>query len=631
MMLRNYKFSGLAMILGLLLLPAFDVMGTCSPSPKVQAYQVDTVVYFSLTAGRNDALVQWDFGDGQTGQGKGSPLSITHRYLQNGKYHVTMYYSDTIYDCHDTATVDICFFRLDSTATFSRSGDTVFASIACLPHASYRWSFGDNTYGRGCSTWHTYAQGGFYSTSLVYVKDSVTGCDYYYPIQFTTLNFTKCGFTANFSYTPYIGQVRTDAYPLFDANTPTSGRETWRWGDGSEQSSGKITGGMFFHRYNDVQQDYTLCHILEDSATHCKDSVCQDIHIDSCNAVPKYTFKIKGKEMSFKNLSGNYSEWSIDGISVGAGDSFSYTFKTNGHHKLCQQVYGSQSCTRRSCQDTTVISCGKLATNKVALAIDIRDCRIVHFDNINTDFTSYRWDFGDDSTSDKSSPGHQFMKMGKHTVTLIGLDSFASQCNDTVTIPYNNQCRYCGLVDTLVLKYDSLKPSATVLNYTYNRNTRKPANKYFWDFGDGTTSTEPSPKHTYPTTVFGVVHVMYIATDTSINCSDTIRFDIFIPSTGSPFTLNIDSRNLSVMQVSQDNRHFSLHPNPFRSELVLKGNIEGITDVCLYNILGQDIPVTYKVNNDQCEITVKEGLPSGLYFIRVRTSEGITTMSLVRE
>jgi len=77
------------------------------------------------------------------------------------------------------------------------------------------------------------------------------------------------------------------------------------------------------------------------------------------------------------------------------------------------------------------------------------------------------------------------------------------------------------------------------VNFT---NNTQGANAYQWAFGDGNTSTDPNPTHTYLT--MGQYSVVLTAIDTNNACSDTISFSyIIVDSFSSLFIPNIFTPN----------------------------------------------------------------------------------------
>ncbi len=128
---------------------------------------------------------------------------------------------------------------------------------------------------------------------------------------------------------------------------------------------------------------------------------------------------------------------------------------------------------------------------------------------------SYKWLFGDNTTSTLPNPTHIYSTYGSFTVKLIVANS--NGCTDT--IQKNNY---------IVVQ----KPKATIKNLpdsgcvpftkTFNLSVTSldPVTSYLWDFGDGTTSTSASPTHIY--TAEAAYNVSVIIT-TASGCADTAR------------------------------------------------------------------------------------------------------------
>ncbi|MCC6690336.1 MAG: PKD domain-containing protein [Bacteroidia bacterium] len=104
--------------------------------------------------------------------------------------------------------------------------------------------------------------------------------------------------------------------------------------------------------------------------------------------------------------------------------------------------------------------------------------------NSSTNAYGYIWKFGDDSTSTTKNPVHTYSYGGKFDVYLIALNPCG---NDTMIKTINFNCS---------------QPSA-YLYTTINQltvgvtNSCSGATSYSWSFGDGFTSTEYAPNHTY--------------------------------------------------------------------------------------------------------------------------------------
>lgn len=120
--------------------------------------------------------------------------------------------------------------------------------------------------------------------------------------------------------------------------------------------------------------------------------------------------------------------------------------------------------------------------------------------------TGRLWDFGDGSTSTQTSPSHTYANPGTYTVCLIttGICRNDTTCSSITVCSGPPQSTY------------SAAPSGLSVAFT---NSTTNAVTYQWDFGDGGTSTQASPSHTY--TSNGTYTVCLISTS---NCgvSDTL-------------------------------------------------------------------------------------------------------------
>lgn len=142
-------------------------------------------------------------------------------------------------------------------------------------------------------------------------------------------------------------------------------------------------------------------------------------------------------------------------------------------------------------------------------------------------------------------------------------------------------------------------------SYTMNGNSVQfnnqsvNSNTYFWDFGDGTTSTEQNPTHEYNQ------EGSYQVTLTSYNnqgCEEKVTKQI-------AYTLAV---------IDQDLPTVSVYPNPFLDKIMIKG--VDIKDVNFYNTLGQVIKVEVsKVKDDLYQIRT-EHLSNGVYFLKLNES-----------
>ncbi|MEM9327131.1 MAG: PKD domain-containing protein, partial [Bacteroidota bacterium] len=113
-----------------------------------------------------------------------------------------------------------------------------------------------------------------------------------------------------------------------------------------------------------------------------------------------------------------------------------------------------------------------------------------------SNLASYSWLFGDDSTSTDTSPRHEYLKEGDYDIQLVAT-STKGCVSDTTTYHITVHPAPDGaLFQDVYASPDSICVGEST---TFVNQTTIPTGtvNYDWDFGDGVTSTDISPTHTY--------------------------------------------------------------------------------------------------------------------------------------
>ncbi|WP_400073592.1 PKD domain-containing protein [Zobellia russellii] len=114
----------------------------------------------------------------------------------------------------------------------------------------------------------------------------------------------------------------------------------------------------------------------------------------------------------------------------------------------------------------------------------------------DTAVKSYFWDFKDGSTSTSSNPSHSFTKEGTYNVILTVTDEEGLKDSETITITITETENKAPVAVATGTPLTGTAP----LNVQFNANNSTDDNGitgYFWDFKDGSTTTNRNPSHSF--------------------------------------------------------------------------------------------------------------------------------------
>lgn len=193
-------------------------------------------------------------------------------------------------------------------------------------------------------------------------------------------------------------------------------------------------------------------------------------------------------------------KWFLDGIEVDTNSiSYQSIFSSPGIHLI--KVVGQSLCSNSFKEDSIFVEVFEVEAAFTADTIHCIDGLLNFTDesiiptNYSTSITNWLWEFGDGNTSSSQHPTHSYTDTGFYDITLSVLT--ADSCDYSITKEL-----YIEIFD---VKLDIEADTATCLNDFVSFNPivnipphidYKPEN-YFWDFGDGNTSTESNPTHLY--------------------------------------------------------------------------------------------------------------------------------------
>jgi PKD repeat protein len=147
---------------------------------------------------------------------------------------------------------------------------------------------------------------------------------------------------------------------------------------------------------------------------------------------------------------------------------------------------------------------------------------------------------------------------------------------------------------------------------------------YYWDFGDGATSTQQYPTHVYSN--YGLYDICLTVSDSS-NCVSTSCITLLLDSvqkTFSGYTLIVVPQEPTTHIQQDPGKELAdkmlIHPNPTTGLISIKG-AQGIATV--YDIYGKVVSTSHTNTLDLSQAA------RGIYFIRVLDGQGMVYVARV--
>ena len=249
---------------------------------------------------------------------------------------------------------------------------------------------------------------------------------------------------------------------------------------------------------------------------------------DSSGCVP-FAVTLRDTVRNAKSYEWNFGDGSPDVATTNF--EVNHTFGAVGNYRVRLIAIDSNTCNVR---DTAYITI-RVRADQATLdfnAVKLPPCQSLsyRFDNLSVappgkpfSGTSFTWSFGD-GTRVTAGPGpvnHSYASPGTYKVRLILTDT--NYCNAPDSI--ERDLRIAPLVDAL---FET--PPAGCAPYTAKfNNTSLAGQQFFWDFGDGTTSTLVNPTHLYANV--GTYTIRMIAIDSgTCNIIDSTQKTITVSS-----------------------------------------------------------------------------------------------------
>jgi len=537
----------------------------------------------TLTAtGSGNIKWKWYFGDGKTSFGRSS----THIYGKTGIFTVSLV-AYNFNGCTDSiALKDYILIRdgakyaiTASNKKVCNNGSVILSVFGLDSVKNITWDFGDGVTSKELKPIHTYTKSGSYSISVKFV--TLGGCQ---------VNLLEKSFlnVAGASQAAFTGQGRGCVPYTLTFTDASTGAVAYNWDFGDGQTSSLKNPNHTYTKSGIYSVTLSIT-----GTSGCFDLVKKDsiILVDSLPIAYYSPDKYIGcppLRVIFENKSQNMTsyKWDFGDGKTSMLKSPTHIFTSEGQFRVKLWVINNNGCSSAVGYDTIIDV--KNVNPNYQTPPPIYGCL-----PYSTQFTDasgnkyYRWDFGDGDTSVEKSPKHKYTKNGTYKVSL----KVRNYNGCPLEFPNYQTVIVRDLETKFSFKQDDCPPHLVKFS-----DSTLGATSWYWDFGDGTSSTERHPSHNYK---IGGKYKVNLTTMTPEGCT------------------NSDSATISFTTLFA-NPEPKIAQNKFPSTLNFKANAVGA------NTYSWDFGDNSQVSN--LENPTHTYIDSANYKIRLTISNGICTV-----
>ncbi len=582
--------------------------------PKCLEAKCLNAVSFSDSSGGNVVNWEWDFGDGKTSNNK----NPSHTYEKPGVYYVCLTIA-----CDNGCTSSYCekvpVGQTDSCKAYfdviypdcyaSNAADCISNHVAFLDKSvggvtKWHWDFGDGQSSEIQNPVHLYDQPGAFEVCLtIKTKSGCTDtyCDTVY------IRLPKC--QADFTWKPLrCGDYSSrclGAYQFVDMSIGELINWNWDFGDGDTSS---LQNPVHIFKNDGIYPiSLSIATAYGCTDTHLDTLIIGDTTQPRCKADFRWdpllclsSILPCPNSFSFTDLSiGKITDWYWQ---FGDGDTSTFQnpvhrYENDGRYTVSLTINTSNGCTDTK-TDTLLAGdtippcckadfkweeeypnwdCAKKSTNCIT------PFHYIQFTDASSgSVLSWKWDFGDGTSSFEPNPFHQYTFSGSYNVCLTVTCNgwcYDRLCKNIVvgdTIP--GQCKADFTVSDELLP--CLCPACYCVQFLDNSNWNTV--EWYWEFGDGDTSVLKNPVHTYSAVPGDTLYNVCLTIRTSDNCTDKIC-KLFNPQHDSLMS-GVEDQLLTT-------GNLTLYPNPAHDNisLMLNSNIAGDFILSIVDMYGRKI------------------------------------------
>ncbi len=448
---------------------------------------VPLTVNFQDLSSSNSTNWSWTFEGGSPANS--SVPNPTVSFPSAGTYNVSLVVSNSAGSNGLTRTNYITVSDVP-TAGFSASitNSTVNFTNTTIDGVSYVWNFGDGTNSIAFSPTHTYPEDGTYSVILI----ASNGCGSNTLIQSVTINtLPVAAFSAN-------ATSGCTGLNVQFADQSSSNATGWNWSfpGGTPSSSPAQNPSVTYNNPGNFSVTLTVSNAAgNDTATEPDFIAVADV------PTAGFGISVVDRTVNFSNITTNGVSyvWNFGDGTNSTAFSPTHTYTEDGTFPVI--LIANNGCGSSTLIQTVTISTLPTADFTANVTNGCASFNVQFSDQSSSNTTSWSWSFpgGNPSFSNSPNPVVAYITRGTYDVSLT-----VANANGNAS---TTKAGFISVEDVPSAGFGSSISERTV-NFT---NTSFHADSYFWQFGDGSSSTLLNPVHTF--TSDGIYTVQLNATN----------------------------------------------------------------------------------------------------------------------
>ncbi|MFM7063770.1 MAG: PKD domain-containing protein, partial [Actinomycetes bacterium] len=466
--------------------------------------------------GGSVAAWSWNFGDGSPAE---TGATVSHTFVTQGTYNVTLTVTDNQgatgiaqrqivvgpgFNASPTARIVALPVSGKVPLTVSFDGTTSSDPDGAID--TYLWDFGDGATSTDPSPTHTFTAAASRIVTLTVVDDGGA-----------TATATESIEVVPNQPPAAVAGVASSVVKVNRAASFTSAGSTdadgtvvaydWDFGDGASSSSASPT-----HVYT-ATGDYTATLVVTDNdGDTATSTVAVTVFANPTPTAVIASDVTAGQTPLTVNFDGTDSVdddpiagylWNFGGGTFSTAASPTFTFSGSGVRTVTLTVTDADGATSTTSVDIDVTPIPNVPPTAAAAGSPTsgKEPLVVLFSSAGSGDTdgaiqSYRWDFGDGTSSTQANPSHTYSAAGVYTAVLKVTDDAGGTATATVgvTVTPNQPPTAVAAASPTSLRVG--------LPVSFSSAGSADADGTFttsWDFGDGTTSSLANPSHAYDT------------------------------------------------------------------------------------------------------------------------------------